>query len=151
MKSIPGCTEPKTYGEARSQLEDVLKMLSEAHALLLWWRHGKSMTLSQCAHLNEKTDVALARFGLSEAEIDRGMPASAEPTPQLVECDACPRSSGCVGTCMKAPASAEPSAPVERDERAAFDAWHAANWPNGAPTEARWLTWQARAALERKP
>lgn len=33
-------------------------------------------------------------------------------TPALVECDACPRSSGCVETCMKAPASAEPSAPT---------------------------------------
>jgi hypothetical protein len=30
--------------------------------------------------------------------------------PELVECDSCPRSGGCVSTCMKAPASAEPSA-----------------------------------------
>lgn len=42
--------------------------------------------------------------------------ASAEPAKsQLVECDACPRSGGCVGSCMKAPASAELTAPVERD------------------------------------
>lgn len=78
MRSIPGCTEPKTYGEARSQLEDALKMLAEANSLLLWWRYGKSMTLKQCAHLNDKTDIALGRFGLSEADIDRGMSASAE-------------------------------------------------------------------------
>lgn len=45
----------------------------------------------------------------------------------------------------------EASAPVEIDDRAAFDAWHAATWPNGAPTDGCWLTWQARAALERKP
>lgn len=58
------------------------------------------------------------------------------------------------------PASAEPSAPVEHDERAAFEAWfkdHSKDWP--FPSESiksiardnDWLVWQARAALERKP
>jgi hypothetical protein len=33
------------------------------------------------------------------------------------------------------------------DERAEFDAWHAATWPNGAPVKGRWEAWQARAKL----
>lgn len=50
----------------------------------------------------------------------------------------------------------EPSAPVERDERAKFVAW----WTNGVArkvpdtdrdAETGWAAWQARAALERKP
>lgn len=57
-------------------------------------------------------------------------------------------------------ASAEPSAPVEIDERAEFEAWfkdHSKDWP--FPSESikciardnDWLVWQARAALEREP
>ncbi|MFI5462887.1 hypothetical protein ACHMXJ_05980 [Pseudomonas aeruginosa] len=38
-------------------------------------------------------------------------PAPPAPAQQhLVECDACPTSSGCVDTCMKAPTKREPSA-----------------------------------------
>lgn len=115
-------------------------------------------------------------------------------TPALVECDACPRSSGCVETCMKAPASAEPSAPVaqctnedswnckycrntescealkdprnfgepsapvEIDERADFEAAYdrgdllAMGGPYENPRKNQaFAVWQARAALERKP
>jgi len=104
------------------------------------------------------------------AQIDAALSASAEPaTPALVECDACPRSSGCVGTCMKAPASAEPSAAVEIDERAAFEEFftqRAKILPllRGATTTRYaggqyvndwalfgYIAWQARAALERNP
>ncbi|MFK4234234.1 Lar family restriction alleviation protein [Pseudomonas guariconensis] len=66
-------------------------------------------------------------------------------------------------------ASAEPSAPVERDERAAFELIIGQKWPGirmlrinrpGAPAdgeyelpglEGAWQGWQARAALARKP
>lgn len=35
-------------------------------------------------------------------KVKKTLSASAEPsTPSLMECDACPRSSGCVGSCMK--------------------------------------------------
>lgn len=64
-------------------------------------------------------------------------------------------------------ASAEPSAPVEIDERAEFEAWvstrkvcthkgatlrkdRAGNYLDYRVND-RWLTWKARAALERKP
>lgn len=73
-------------------------------------------------------------------ELGAALSASAEPNQQLVECDACPRSSGCVETCMKAPASAEPSAPGERDGL------------EGVEDVARSIVAriQARAALSRK-
>lgn len=134
MRSIPGCTEPKTYGEARSQLADALKMLTEANSLLLWWRYGKSMTLKQCAHLNDKTDIALGRFGLSEADIDAALSASAQP-----------------------------SATVELDERAEFERTFPdldhnlcshEDWQDQYECPKAgdmWNGWQARAALERKP
>ncbi|MFA7892945.1 hypothetical protein [Pseudomonas putida] len=57
-------------------------------------------------------------------------------------------------------ASAEPSARVEIDERAEFDAWfkdHSKDWPFPSESikciarENDWIVWQARAALERKP
>lgn len=57
-------------------------------------------------------------------------------------------------------ASAEPSAPVERDERADFEALHDKTWPRSEflhlshheyGKKLRWEGWQARAALERKP
>jgi|GEM_PF-4403053 len=81
------------------------------------------------------------------------------------------------GKCSKCkPASAEPSAPVEIDERAAFEAWYA-DWFNDLykPTKpltaesmkqsrkgndygagslgknGKWAGWQARSSLERKP
>ncbi|WP_313317786.1 hypothetical protein [Pseudomonas sp.] len=69
------------------------------------------------------------------------------------------------GQCSKCKsASAEPSAPVERDERAEFDAWlcqpigsgtsgdvYRHDTMHAASQDAAWVGWQARAALERKP
>lgn len=40
-------------------------------------------------------------------------------------------------------------APVERDERAEFERWHAGKWPSGAPYQGRWEAWQARAVLDK--
>lgn len=95
--------------------------------------------------------------------IDAALSASTEPNkPQLVERDARPRSCGCVSTCMKAPTSAEPSAPVERDEQAettlsqvmrAYD--YARSSPyligtsNWCAAVAHSLNEQARAALDK--
>lgn len=77
------------------------------------------------------------------------------------------------GKCSKCkPASAEPSAPVERDERAEFEACIRREWPMAPisrkrdllpkddpcfgdycdePLQRAWVGWQMRAALERKP
>ncbi|MDV9031321.1 hypothetical protein Q7C30_004270 [Pseudomonas sp. RAC1] len=95
--------------------------LAERDALLREWRHGKNMTLRQCASLNERTDSALRE-------------------------------------------RAEPSAPVEIDERAEFEAhylvdhvFESADFEMDGDryvwqaTQDRWEAWQARAALERKP
>lgn len=91
--------------------------------------------------------------------------ASAEPAQKLVECDACPRISGCVNTCMKAPASAEPSAPVERDEQQGFAQWthetiefehrgvtrkiQRCDLMDSEAEKNAWAGWQARAALDK--
>jgi hypothetical protein len=56
-------------------------------------------------------------------------------------------------------ASAEPSAPVEIDERSEFDAWFCVERGLAPDTDTTfindayqpWRGWQARAALERKP
>lgn len=60
-------------------------------------------------------------------------------------------------------ASAEPSAPVERDERAEFEAFMRSQCCSVNKTDCNnpiyfsrdvqgcWLTWQARASLERNP
>lgn len=49
-------------------------------------------------------------------------------------------------------ASAEPSAPVEIDERAAYDAWrHSDSGYVRHFDRHEWAAWQARAAMERKP
>lgn len=48
---------------------------------------------------------------------------------------------------------AEPSAPVERDERVEFEKWwhHLTKSGERSPFAAASSAWQARAALERKP
>lgn len=48
---------------------------------------------------------------LDKSILPRFVGAASAPAQQhLVECDACPTSSGCVDTCMKAPTTREPSA-----------------------------------------
>lgn len=65
-------------------------------------------------------DDALGAAAWQRDKVDTALSASTEPiaAPSLVECDACPRSSGCENTCMKAPVGAEA---VKRDERAEFE------------------------------
>lgn len=83
-------------------------------------------------------DGSVARAALS---------ASAEPK----SCGAC---AGCTNGCQLEKDS-PPSAPVERDERAAYLAWNNdMDCPlagMGSSRDIAWRAWQARAALERKP
>jgi hypothetical protein len=96
--------------------------------------------------------------GEAQVALYNGLPASAEPS--APKCETC-SDQGIVGNILNAETCMDctPSAPVEIDERAAFDAWfkdHSKDWP--FPSESikaiardnDWLVWQARAALERK-
>lgn len=103
-------------------------------------------------------------------DIENALSASAEPSaPKRETCKSC-HGEGVIHTgveespttlCNRCDGSGnEPSAPVERDERAEFNSWfkdHSKDWP--LPSESikciarnnDWIVWQARAALERKP
>ena len=149
-------THEKTVQEQADHLAYMRTKLAERDALL-----RDLVELGIC-----DTDWAELDDILSRAQ--GALSASAVPSvPSLVECDACPRSGGCVNTCMKAPASAKPSAPVEIDERAAFETWYIRDVGPGLANLSRintgsrayededamsaWEGWQARAALENKP
>lgn len=114
--------------------------LAEAHALL---REVADSPIKD--HIRRKVEAAL----------------SASVEPNAPKCETC-SDHGIVGNIL----NAEPcpdcsySAPVERDERADFEALHDKTWPRSEflhlshheyGKKLRWEGWQARAALERKP
>ncbi|BBV96413.1 hypothetical protein [Pseudomonas monteilii] len=117
--------------------------LTEAHALF--------------ARILGKRDTCAASYWFEE--IQALLSASAEPS--APKCETC-SDHGIVGNIL----NAEPcpdcsySAPVERDERADFEALHDKTWPRSEflhlshheyGKKLRWEGWQARADLERKP
>lgn len=105
--------------------------------------------------------IAAANWGWSSGRA--ALSASAEPSLPKCECDMRTKlvGDGCaVCNTERAAGLAEPSAPAECDERAAFEASISyeplrRRTKNGnyayASVESRWEGWQARAALERKP
>lgn len=134
----------------REELHQTRAQLAEAHALL--------------QEIRRKPGLFSGDFIL---RLDETLSASAEPRPfRTPDCPDC----ACVqdGQCLCSPSkpSAEPSEPVERDERAEFEDWSHCNWPGAQRQQLErddfgayknpiyrdfWTGWQARAALERKP
>lgn len=137
--------------------ESLVRMVAERDALLRRIR-GKLQEeyWDQYAGLDETREL-----------IDSALSANAEPsTPKRETCKSC-HGEGVTHTgieesptalCKRCDGSGnEPSAPVERDERAEFDL----NFPDLVRKEDdsflyvedrnKWYGWQARAALERKP
>lgn len=144
-------------GDRIEQQESVQAELNEAMKLVLDERDDLRAELAKRDAL-----LAKARWVMNEATDDEGAISAAQFES---ECAAL------VAAIDALSASAEPSAPVERDERAAFEAdWSARHgvvtdvgarnsfyrlqplgryrWPD---VQNAWDAWQARAALERKP
>lgn len=98
----------KEIERMRERVTPTHKSLIGKHAEIIKQRDTLRAQLAERDALLREALKALP-YGNAYLGIERALSASAEPRkPQLVECDACPRSSGCVGTCMKSPPSAEP-------------------------------------------
>ncbi|MDD2114224.1 hypothetical protein NP554_20805 [Pseudomonas asiatica] len=153
------------------QERDTLRaQMAERDALLVDIRLGGlddercarvDLLLSSGAYANAINKHPLLRTSSDNAAIEVFLSASAEPTNDLCAEGAhefVPFRSDCV-KCGE-PYSAEPSAQVERDERAEFLAWANEKYEvvegyelNESQRDVveNWEGWQARAALERKP
>ncbi|WP_031324595.1 hypothetical protein [Pseudomonas taiwanensis] len=84
------------YDRSANKLATLRAKLAERDALL---REISNWLV--CEAIAPPEDMAQSFTPFREA-IDKVLSASAEQSaPSLVECDACPRSSGCVGSCMK--------------------------------------------------
>lgn len=139
--------------------------LAEAHALL----QRAATDIREAANAYHADHDEHARLHVLASEM-QALSASAEPSaPKHETCKAC-HGEGVIHTgieespttlCKRCDGSGnEPSAPVERDERAEFELYRdrrnallisegsSAKW---RVTQAHYATWEARATLERKP
>ena len=125
---------PKLYRDEVERLSVILRQMDALSA-------SAEPSAPKCKHCHDLGEIPTGKM------IDQGYWQPPEP-----DMEPCPHCQG------------EPSAPVERDERADFEAWFATTglaeaWGRtvadclkgkGCCTNSRWEGWQARAALERK-
>lgn len=108
--------------KARDQLDVADKAISHAAQQAEAKQKVSDALMADAKHFREKANKLEAQLkrqpefihALEQFEAEDGTfvrlsdvlgALSASKEPSLVECDTCPRSSGCMGTCMKAPAS----------------------------------------------
>lgn len=83
----------KAHASSQGILQDRINalesQLAERDALLRKWRHGKNMTLKQCADLNERTDNALSASAEPSAPVERDPCPSCGVPGFTANCDKC--------------------------------------------------------------
>lgn len=146
------------------QLADRDGDVAEAHALLRDFCAHSALICGDLLRIAREDDCATTDPIRARAyaamdhsrKVKKALSASAEPIPvsTLERIDQL-KAKAQVNRTAELSSSAEPSAPVEIDERAKYLAWNNdMDCPLaglGSPKDIAWRAWQARAALERKP